>query len=252
MAIEQNQVGSPEIPQWMLKAAGIKDMGVLKSLPEERLAKLNDWAVNNSLSYSNAIRNAEYRGLQSLSIRGCSISLSQARERMQQYDQFRAVVMTEAQQRWNRDEYKRAMEKTLTYPAWMLQQNGMRSISSADDDKLMKAKEWAQQNHDVFFSSVQAAIDRNLSEINVGGKPFTIFEATVRSREYGEFAHQIATEQRARRLEQTVSESMKPAVANQPDVDAKRSASSLAAELLKENFERLSISSRDDSQSMKR
>ena len=82
MAIEQNQVGSPEIPQWMLKAAGIKDMGVLKSLPEERLAKLNDWAVNNSLSYSNAIRNAEYRGLQSLSIRGCSSSLSQSRERM--------------------------------------------------------------------------------------------------------------------------------------------------------------------------
>ena len=252
MAIEQNQVGSPEIPQWMLKAAGIKDMGVLKSLPEERLAKLNDWAVNNSLSYSNAIRNAEYRGLQTLSVRGASISLSQARERMQQYDQFRAVVMTEAQQRWNRDEYKRAMEKTLTYPAWMLQQNGMRSISSADDDKLMKAKEWAQQNHDVFRTSVQAAIDRNLSEINVGGKSFTIFEATVRSREYGEFAHQIATEQTARRLEQTVSESMKPAVANQSDVDAKRSASSLAAELLKENFERLSISSRDDSQSMKR
>ena len=153
MAIEQNQVGSPDIPQWMLKAAGIKDMDDLKSLPEERLAKLNDWAVNNSLSYSNAIKNAEDRGIQSLSVRGGSISLSQARDRMQQYDQFRAVVMNEAQQRWNRDEFNRAMEKTVTYPAWMLQQNGMRSISSSDDDKLVKAKAWAEQNHDVFRKS---------------------------------------------------------------------------------------------------
>lgn len=253
MAIKQNQVGSPEIPQWMLKAAGITDIGALKSLPEERLAKLNDWAVNNSLSYSNAIRNAEYKGLQTLSVMGGSISLTKARERVQQYDQFRAEIMTEAQQRWNRDEYNRAMEKTVTYPAWMLQQNGMRSISSAYDDKLIKAKEWAQQNHDVFFSSVKEAIDKNQSEIFVGGKSFTIFEGIVRSREYGEFAHQIETEQKARRLENTVSEFMKPApAANQSEVEMKRILNSLAADLLKENFEKLSDSSRNDSQSMKR
>lgn len=245
MAIEQNQVGSPDIPQWMLKAAGIKDLGTLKSLPEERLAKLNDWAVNNSLSYSNAIKNAEYNGLQTLSVRGGSISLNQARERVQHYDQFRAMVMNEAQQRWNRDEYNRAMEKTVTYPAWMLQQNGMRSISSADDDKLAKVKEWAQQNHDVFFTSVKTAIDKNLSEIKVGGKSFTIFEATLRSREYEEFAHQIATEQTVRGK---VSESMKQVPAtHQSEVEMKS-----ASDLLKDNFERMSMSSRDDSQSMKR
>lgn len=248
MAIEQNQVGSPDFPQWMLKAAGIKDMDDLKSLPEERLAKLNDWAVNNSLSYSNAIKNAEDRGIQSLSVRGGSISLNQARDRMQQYDQFRAVVMNEAQQRWNRDEFNRAMEKTVTYPAWMLQQNGMRSISSSDDDKLVKAKAWAEQNHDVFRTSVQAAIDKNLSEIKVGGKSFTIFEATVRSREYEEFAHQIVTEQTARRLEHKASESMKPVpTGNQSEVDMK-----YASDLFKDNYEKLSMSSRDDSQSMKR
>lgn len=247
MAIEQNQVGSPDIPQWMLKAAGIKDMDDLKSLPEERLAKLNDWAVNNSLSYSNAIRNAEDKGIQSLSVKGGSISLNEARDRMQEYDRFRDVIMSEAQQRWNRDAFNRAMEKTVTYPAWMLQQSGMKSISSADDDKLAKAKEWAQQNHDVFYDSVKTAIDRNQSEIKVGDKSFTIFEATVRSREYNEFASQIATEQTVRNLANKVSDSRKPVVA-----DSQSEVSRSASDLLKDNYEKLSESSRDDSHSMKR
>ena len=247
MAIEQNQVVSSEIPQWMLKAAGIKDMDDLKTLPEERLAKLNDWAVNNSLSYSNAIKNAEDRGIQSLSVKGGSISLYEARDRMQEYDRFRDVIMSEAQQRWNRDAFDRAMEKTVTYPAWMLQQSGMKSISSADDEKLAKAKEWAQQNHDVFYDSAKAAIDRNQSEIKVGDKSFTIFEATVRSREYDEFAHQIATEQTVRNLANKVSDSRKPVVA-----DSQSEVSRSASDLLKENYEKLSESSRDDSRSMKR
>ena len=247
MAIEQNQVDSPAIPQWMLKAAGIKDLDALKSLPEERLAKLNDWAFNNSISYSTAIKNAEDKGIQALSVRGGSISLNEARERMQQYDRFRDVIMSEAQQRWNQDAFNRAMEKTVTYPAWMLQQSGMKSISSADDEKLAKAKEWAQKNHDVFYDSVKTAIDRNQSEIKVGDKSFTIFEATVRSREYDEFAHQIATEQTVRSQARTASDSRKPVVA-----DSQSEVSHSASDLLKENYEKLSESSRDDSRSMKR
>ena len=236
MAIEQNQVDSPAIPQWMLKAAGIKDLDALKSLPEERLAKLNDWAFNNSISYSTAIKNAEDKGIQALSVRGGSISLIEARERMQQYDRFRDVIMSEAQQRWNQDAFNRAMEKTVTYPAWMLQQSGMKSISSADDEKLAKAKEWAQKNHDVFYDSVKTAIDRNQSEIKVGDKSFTIFEATVRSRE-----------QTVRSQARTASDSRKPVVA-----DSQSEVSHSASDLLKENYEKLSESSRDDSRSMKR
>lgn len=96
-------------------------------------------------------------------------------------------------------EFQAAQKRKVTIPQWMCKNNGFKSIDMASDEQLAKAFANAMSNVQAFTQAVERAKGAGLRVIKMSGKEISITDATVRAKEYGEFATAIYAEQEARK-----------------------------------------------------
>jgi len=94
------------------------------------------------------------------------------------------------------DELDSALKASVTVPQWMMQKHfgkgsSLSTLSEpATDEQLMKlqtAFNWSMKNMEFYKNEAKKAVDNGCRTITISGKKISLYDATIRAREYEEY-----------------------------------------------------------------
>lgn len=188
------------IPQWMAQQTGIVNPSGAST---EKLLSVHQWAVNSSLNYRKKVQEAANHGSLAVKASGKSnyISLSDATLLAKQYETFAKNIENELTNR-------------MQPPKWMLDQMGFNNLSTATDQQLRIAQQWADGNAKSYRNKIHEATCAGFTSVKASGKAskIPIDEATARAMQYETFAKAVANEISNRKVQENVSEHIEESV----------------------------------------
>ena len=188
--------GAVQVPLWMKQKFGTELF--CKTSDPNNLQKALAWAEKNAKVYEGYVTQSEKSG-HKLKVGNQVMTLEQLQERQKQYSQFAAEL-----------------RRATTVPEWMMNQKGIKDISTASTADLEKAERWAKSNGEAYIK-MMSSIDPNktLYYKDKNGKTHSIREADERICQYYTFCKQIDAELNKRALKnaQNNNQEAAPAVA---------------------------------------
>lgn len=169
------------IPQWMSNQLGLSDLSAAST---NQLIAAQEWAISQGVTYRKKVHDAIEQGQLTVKATGKTkqISLSDATLMAKQYEAFKRTVEKELTNR-------------ISVPQWMLSKSKINSLSEADDDKLIKAKDWALHNANFYRGKIDLSATHGSKSVNItDSKQVSLTAATTCALEYEAYAKAIDKE----------------------------------------------------------
>lgn len=169
------------IPQWMSNQLGLSDLSAAST---NQLIAAQEWAISQGVTYRKKVHDAIEQGQLTVKATGKTkqISLSDATLMAKQYEAFKRTVEKELTNR-------------ISVPQWMLSKSKINSLSEADDDKLIKAKDWALHNANFYRGKIDLSATHGSESVNItDSKQVSLTAATTCALEYEAYAKAIDKE----------------------------------------------------------
>lgn len=174
------------IPQWMSNQLGLSDLSAAST---DQLIAAQEWAISQGVTYRKKVHDAIEQGQLTVKATGKTkqISLSDATLMAKQYEAFKRTVEKELTNR-------------ISVPQWMLSKSKINSLSEADDDKLIKAKDWALHNANFYRGKIDLSATHGSKSVNItDSKQVSLTAATTCALEYEAYAKAIDKELSSRK-----------------------------------------------------